>query len=71
MPVPTSTTPPVVFPTLTRAEVDAARTSAWYDTFEDLTTPATIISVDELGERAAFLEVSYAPLEKLTSVDRG
>ncbi|KLT43776.1 D123-domain-containing protein [Cutaneotrichosporon oleaginosum] len=56
MPVPTSTTPPPLFPPLTRAEVDAARTSAWYDVFEDLTTPATIISVDALGERAAFLE---------------
>ncbi|BEI85623.1 hypothetical protein CcaverHIS002_0510240 [Cutaneotrichosporon cavernicola] len=56
MPVPTSTAPPPLFPTLTRSEVDAARTSAWYDTFEDLTTPATVINIDALDERAAFLE---------------
>lgn len=56
MPVPTSTAEPPLFPLLTVAEVDAARTSSWYETFEDLTTPATVISIDELGERAAFLE---------------
>ncbi|GMK59696.1 hypothetical protein CspeluHIS016_0803020 [Cutaneotrichosporon spelunceum] len=56
MPVPTSTTTPPLFPILTRSEVDSARTSAWYEIFEDLTTPATVISIDALGERAAFLE---------------
>lgn len=56
MPVPTSTSSPPLLPPLTRADIDAARTSAWYDTFEDLTTPATVISIDALGERPAFLE---------------
>lgn len=57
MPVPVNTADPPLFPTLTRPEVDAARTSAWYETFEDLTIPSTVVSVDALGERKAFLEV--------------
>ncbi|KAK8858893.1 hypothetical protein IAR55_003124 [Kwoniella newhampshirensis] len=56
MPIPT---PPAIsfdlFPTLTRAQIDAARTSAWYDTFEDLTFPAIVIDVASLGEDEAFI----------------
>ncbi|WVQ84406.1 hypothetical protein IAT38_006558 [Cryptococcus sp. DSM 104549] len=57
MPIPTP--PPTdfpLFPTLTRAQIDAARTSAWYETFEDITAPATVIDLRELGEEEAFLE---------------
>lgn len=61
MPIPipnqADTTPPV-FPSLTREQIDAARTPSWYDTFEDITIPSTIIDLDELGEKEAFLDVS-------------
>ncbi|ORX37070.1 D123-domain-containing protein [Kockovaella imperatae] len=45
---------PEVFPLLTRSEVDATRTSAWYETFEDLTIPSRIIDLETLGEEEAF-----------------
>lgn len=57
MPVPVPTDAPI-FPPLVRADVDAARTSSWLDTFEDLTFPTTVISIDDLGERDDFLAVS-------------
>ncbi|TXT08823.1 hypothetical protein VHUM_02951 [Vanrija humicola] len=58
MPVPvrTPSPAPLLFPPLTVGEVDAARTSAWYDTFEDITFTSTIVDIDALGEREAFLE---------------
>lgn len=57
MPVPVpNSSPPPLFPELTRAKVNAALTSSWLETFEDLTAPTTIISIDDLGERDAFLK---------------
>lgn len=47
-----------LFPSLSRAQVDAARTSAWYPLFRDNTIASTIIDLEDLGERDAFLEVS-------------
>ncbi|KAL0240680.1 hypothetical protein I308_106479 [Cryptococcus tetragattii IND107] len=44
-----------LFPTLTREQIDAARTSAWYDTFADITFPAKFIDLKELGEEEEFL----------------
>lgn len=59
MPVPISTdATPELFPPLTRAQVDAARTSAWEELFHDVTAPVTIVDLQVLGEREAFLEVS-------------
>jgi hypothetical protein len=59
MPIPTHTGPePSVFPSLTIAQIDAARTSAWYHIFEDLTIPSIIINLKELGEKDLFLQVS-------------
>lgn len=49
--------PTSLLPPLTREQVDAARTSAWHERFEDITAPAVIINLDELGERDAFLKV--------------
>ncbi len=57
MPVPVTTTAVPLFPPLTRMAVDAARTSSWHETFEDLTAPAVVIDLDTLGERDAFVEV--------------
>jgi hypothetical protein len=60
MPIPTPTQPadsPPVFPQLTREQIDASRVSSWYDTFEDITIPSTVIDLDEIGEKEAFLEV--------------
>ena len=54
--VPHPTSHPV-FPSLTCADVDLARTSAWYPTFQHLTISSTIIDIDLLGEREAFFEV--------------
>lgn len=59
MPVPTQSNHVyTLFPTLTREQIDAARTSAWYDTFADLTFPAQFIDLKELGEEEEFLRVS-------------
>jgi len=55
VPVPPSTPLPL-FPPLTRAQVDGARTSAWHELFHDVTADAHIIDLQELGERDAFLE---------------
>lgn len=67
MPVPVRTPSPApLFPPLTVGEVDAARTSAWYDTFEDITFAASIVDIDGLGEREAFLEVGSAAVSELT-----
>lgn len=58
MPVPVPPAgPAVTFPTLTRENIDAARTSQWLDKFEDITANATVIDIDALGERDAFLKV--------------
>jgi hypothetical protein len=60
MPIPTPMRPadsPPVFPHLTHEQIDAARVSSWYHTFEDITIPSTIIDLDEIGEKEAFLEV--------------
>lgn len=57
MPVPVpASTPLPLFPALTAAQVDAARTSAWHELFHDVTAPATIVDLQETGERAAFTE---------------
>lgn len=59
MPVPTQLNQVyTLFPTLTREQIDAARTSAWYDTFADITFPAKFIDLRELGEEEEFLRVS-------------
>ncbi|OXG26247.1 cytoplasmic protein [Cryptococcus neoformans Bt120] len=56
MPVPTQLNQVyTLFPTLTREQIDAARTSAWYDTFADITFPAKFIDLKELGEEEEFL----------------
>lgn len=60
MPIPISPFPvaePLLFPPPKQSDIDAARTSRWYETFEDLTVPTTIIDLGELGERELFLEV--------------
>jgi hypothetical protein len=57
IPVPTEPTDIPVFPTITPAQVDAALTSAWHELFEDITAPATVINLAEIGEREAFTEV--------------
>ncbi|WWC88313.1 uncharacterized protein L201_003221 [Kwoniella dendrophila CBS 6074] len=44
-----------LFPQLTRGQIEAARTSSWLDTFEDITFPSTIIDLEELGEAEEFL----------------
>ena len=58
MPVPT---PPSVnhalFPTLKADQIDAMRTSSWYDTFIEITPKSSFIDLDTIGEKAAFLEV--------------
>jgi len=56
IPIPTSPEPPL-FPSLTVDQIDAARLSSWYETFQDLTIPSTIIDLEELGEKDAFIQV--------------
>ena len=60
MPVPMAVdgSTPESLPKLSKAQIDATRTSSWYETFEDLTIPTKIVDVAELGEDKAFLEVS-------------
>ena len=61
MPIPTPDQPePSLFPTLTVQQIDAARFSSWYETFEDLTIPSTIIDLDQLGEKEAFMRVDHS-----------
>ncbi|WWD18786.1 hypothetical protein CI109_103241 [Kwoniella shandongensis] len=56
MPIPTPQAASFdLFPTLTRAQIDAARTSAWHYTFEDLTFPAMVIDLSSSGEEEAFI----------------
>ena len=55
-------TPLPLFPPMTRAQVEAARTSAWYPVFRRITLATTIIDLDSLGEREAFLEVSFSKM---------
>ncbi|WVW85072.1 hypothetical protein I302_107108 [Kwoniella bestiolae CBS 10118] len=55
IPIPTSSEEAELFPTLTRAQIDSARTSAWYDTFEDITFDSTVIDLAGLGEEEEFL----------------
>jgi hypothetical protein len=63
MPIPIPTNPePPLFPNLTVDRIDAARLSAWYETFQDLTIPSTIIDLEELGEKEAFIQVCPPPL---------
>ncbi|OCF37012.1 cytoplasmic protein [Kwoniella heveanensis BCC8398] len=45
-----------IFPILTREQIDAARTSEWIDTFEDISFESTIIDLAALGEEEAFLQ---------------
>jgi len=60
MPIPIPTNPePPLFPSLTVDQIDAARLSAWYETFQDLTIPSTIIDLEELGEKEAFIQVRF------------
>ena len=61
MPIPIPEQPePPLFPTLTVQQIDAARLSSWYETFEDLTIPSTIIDLDQLGEKEAFMRVNHS-----------
>lgn len=67
MPIPTPSSRLVgdqlsIFPSLTVKQVDAALTSSWYDKFEDLTIPSTIINLDSIGEKDVFLKVSPSSL---------
>jgi hypothetical protein len=58
MPIPIPTNPePPLFPSLKVDQIDAARLSAWYETFQDLTIPSTIIDLEEIGEKDAFIQV--------------
>lgn len=64
MPVPTASSSrpppePFLFPSLTVGEIDAARLSAWYDKFEDLTIPTTVIDLESIGEKELFLQVCF------------
>ena len=60
MPVPTPTDVDLpMFPTLSRAQIDATRTSSWYETFIEITPKATFIDLDQIGEKSAFLEVRW------------
>jgi hypothetical protein len=64
MPVPIPPTQPVpLFPPLTKSIIDAARTSAWYDAFAGITIPTTIVDLDDIGEKTAFLEVGTSLYE--------
>ncbi|WVQ96245.1 hypothetical protein IAU59_003349 [Kwoniella sp. CBS 9459] len=45
-----------LFPYLTRRQIDAARTSEWIETFEDISFESTIIDLASLGEEQAFLQ---------------
>lgn len=56
IPIPTHPTPPL-FPSLSVQQIDAARLSAWYEIFQDLTIPSIVIDLDELGEKEAFIQV--------------
>jgi hypothetical protein len=38
-------------------QIDAMRTSSWYQTFIEITPKASFINMDSIGEKAAFLEV--------------
>lgn len=59
MPIPVHTRPdPPLFPTLSVQQIDAARLSSWYHTFEDLTIPSTVIDLEEIGEKETFIKVS-------------
>jgi len=61
MPIPIPDQPePSLFPILTVQQIDAARLSSWYETFEDLTIPSTIIDLDQLGEKEAFMRVGHS-----------
>ncbi|ODN74098.1 hypothetical protein L202_07558 [Cryptococcus amylolentus CBS 6039] len=56
MPVPAPTNQQIeLFPALMLPHIDAARTSSWHDTFADITFPAQIIDLAELGEQEEFL----------------
>jgi hypothetical protein len=59
VPVPIQADPPL-FPSLTVQQIDAARLSSWYETFQDLTIPSTIIDLDVIGEKEAFIQVSLS-----------
>jgi hypothetical protein len=54
---------PSLFPEIPRSQIDAARLSSWYPLFRRLTFPTTIIDLDKLGEKEAFLEVRQLPYE--------
>jgi len=59
MPIPIHTRPdPPLFPTLSVQQIDAARLSSWYHTFEDLTIPSTVIDLGEIGEKETFIKVN-------------
>ncbi|OCF75495.1 cytoplasmic protein [Kwoniella mangroviensis CBS 8886] len=55
IPIPSSDEEYDLLPTLTRRQIDAARTSSWYDTFQDITFDSTVIDLSELGEEEEFL----------------
>jgi hypothetical protein len=47
-----------LFPNPPKTDIDAARLSSWYPLFRRLTFPSTVIDLDAIGEKGAFLEVS-------------
>lgn len=49
----------LLFPTIPKLHIDAARLSSWYPLFRRVTFPTTIIDLDALGEKDAFLQVRY------------
>jgi hypothetical protein len=63
MPIPIPSGPdPEIFPLLSQAQIDAARLSAWYPTFEDLTIESIVIDLEQVGEKDQFISVSLTSL---------
>ncbi|KAK4689683.1 hypothetical protein P7C73_g418, partial [Tremellales sp. Uapishka_1] len=60
MPIPTPVPPSRnLFPLLAKSDVEASRLSSWYSTFRDITIASIIVDLDSIGEKEAFIEVSY------------
>lgn len=74
MPVPVPSAEPVdlpLFPRSTKESIDAARLSSWFPLFRRVTIPSTVIDLDEIGEKEAFLDVSWSSLAYYNTVDDG
>lgn len=55
-----------IYPPLKKDDVDACRLSKWYETYEDLTIPSSVIDIRKLGEGEAFMNVSQQWFLELT-----